>query len=178
MSTLDWGAPFEALRDGQRFESTSRTITESDLVGFAALTGDWHPQHSDPTWAASSRFGERIAHGMLVASYALGLVSFDPERVVALRRISEIVFKRPVMIGDSIRVEGKVAGLAEVDPELGMVSCDWRVRNQAAALVCRIQLEVLWRRDADSDASKESGRGPALGADSYRHEYASGVFPC
>ena len=65
--------------------TSGRTITESDLVSFAALTGDWHPQHADAAWAAASRFGERVAHGMLVLSYAVGLLPFDPERVVALR---------------------------------------------------------------------------------------------
>ncbi len=43
--------------------SRGRTITEADVVQFAALTGDLHPQHTDAAWAASSRFGERVAHG-------------------------------------------------------------------------------------------------------------------
>ena len=51
-------------------------------------------------------FGERIAHGMLVLSYAVGLVDFDPERIAALRRIREVVFKRPVAIGDTISRRG------------------------------------------------------------------------
>ena len=48
------------------------------MVAFSALTGDWHPQHSDAVWAADSAFGERIAHGMLIVSFAVGLVDFDP----------------------------------------------------------------------------------------------------
>ena len=56
-----------------------RTITEADLVSFSALTGDWHPQHADAAWAAESPFGERIAHGMLVLSYAVGLLPIDPD---------------------------------------------------------------------------------------------------
>ena len=78
---------FDDQRDlgaGTRLEPR-RTITEADLVSFAAITGDWHPQHVDAEWAAQSRFGERIAHGMLVLSYSVGLMGFDPERVVALR---------------------------------------------------------------------------------------------
>ena len=46
---------------GTPFESRGRTITEADLVSFAALTGDWHPQHADAGWAASGPFGERVA---------------------------------------------------------------------------------------------------------------------
>ena len=82
-----------------------RTITEADVVAFANLTGDQHPQHTDARWAGQGPFGERIAHGMLVLSYAVGLVDFDPERIVALRGSSDVVFKRPVTIGDTIRVE-------------------------------------------------------------------------
>ena len=85
--TISWWAPFEALELGQEFTTRGRTVTEADVVGFASLTGDWHPQHADAEWAASSPFGERIAHGMLVVSLAAGLVPFDPGRVVALRRV-------------------------------------------------------------------------------------------
>ena len=72
---------------------------------FAGLTGDFHPQHADAEWAAASPFGERIAHGLLVLSLAAGLVDFDPEEVLALRRVRDVVFKRPVKLGDTIRVE-------------------------------------------------------------------------
>ncbi len=89
--------------------SRGRTITETDIVAFSALTGDHHPQHTDAQWAAETPFGGRVAHGMLVLSYAVGLVPLDPERVVALRRIEDAVFKRPVRIGDTIRVEAKLA---------------------------------------------------------------------
>ncbi|HEX5622680.1 MAG TPA: MaoC/PaaZ C-terminal domain-containing protein, partial [Solirubrobacteraceae bacterium] len=90
-----WSAPFEALEVGQEFTTRGRTITEADVVGFASLTGDWHPQHSDAQWASASPFGERIAHGMLVVSLAAGLVPFDPARVIALRQVSQATFKRP-----------------------------------------------------------------------------------
>ena len=88
------------LNPGTNLRSRTRTITESDLVSFAAITGDWHPQHVDADWAADSRFGERIAHGMLVLSYSVGLIGFDPDRVVALRGIDSLTFKRPVAIGE------------------------------------------------------------------------------
>ena len=89
---------------GAELTTRGRTITETDLVSFSSLTGDWHPQHADAEWAANGRFGERVAHGMLVLSYALGLMPFDPERVVALRGLDSVTFKRPVRIGDTIRL--------------------------------------------------------------------------
>ena len=100
MSAQVFDRDFDRLEEGARFASRGRTITESDLVSFSALTGDWHPQHADADWAAASQFGERIAHGMLVLSYAIGLLPIDPDRVVALRGIRGVIFKRPVPIGD------------------------------------------------------------------------------
>ncbi len=119
-----------------------RTITESDVVAFAALTGDHHPQHTDAAWAAQGPFGERIAHGMLVLAYAMGLVDIDPERIVALRRIDEVVFKRPVAIGDTIHVEAK---LLRPDDGRGVEAYEWRIVNQDGKLVVRAVVEALVR---------------------------------
>lgn len=126
------------MRAGDRFHSRGRTVTEADVVAFAGLTGDFHPQHVDAEWAAESIFGERVAHGLLVLGLAAGLVPFDPEEVVALRGVRNAVFKRPVALGDTIRVEGEVkevstAGVASV--ALRVVSVD--------RLVARIVLEVV-----------------------------------
>lgn len=147
-AALDWAAPYDQLEAGQAFVSRGRTITEADVVGFAALTGDWHPQHSDAVWAGKSAFGERIAHGMLVISFAVGLVPLDPNRVVALRRLGDVVFKRPVKLGDTLRVSGKVAELSPISPEAGLVTFAWSIHNQDDQLVCRARVEVLWSRDA------------------------------
>lgn len=156
-AVLDWAAPYDALRAGQAFVSRGRTITEADVVGFAALTGDWHPQHSDAVWAAESAFGERIAHGMLVISFAVGLVPLDPKRVVALRRLGDVVFKRPVRLGDTLRVSGKVSELSPVSAEAGLVTFAWSIHNQEGQLVCRARVEVLWSRDAEAPDGSTGG---------------------
>ncbi|HEX5620837.1 MAG TPA: MaoC/PaaZ C-terminal domain-containing protein [Solirubrobacteraceae bacterium] len=143
-----WSAPFEALEVGQEFTTRGRTITEADVVGFASLTGDWHPQHSDAQWASASPFGERIAHGMLVVSLAAGLVPFDPARVIALRQVSQATFKRPVRFGDTIHVEGRVAELASGSEDAGLVTFAWSVVNQEDRIVCRARVDVLWQRDS------------------------------
>jgi 3-hydroxybutyryl-CoA dehydratase len=140
--------PYDDLREGMAFATRGRTMTEADVVGFAAQTGDWHPQHTDASWAAESVFGERIAHGLLVLSCAVGLLEFDPDRVVALRRVSDAVFKRPVRLGDTIHVEATVAGRSAVSDEAGLVALGLRIVNQRGELVVRARAEVLWRRDA------------------------------
>jgi 3-hydroxybutyryl-CoA dehydratase len=149
--TISWWAPFEALETGQQFATRGRTVTEADVVSFAALTGDWHPQHSDAAWAESSPFGERIAHGMLVISLAAGLVPFDSGRVTALRQVSQATFKRPVRFGDTLHVEGRIAELAPGTEEAGLVTIAWNVVNQDGRIVCRARVDVLWRRDRVGD---------------------------
>ena len=144
--TLD--LPFERLTEGATFETRGRTVTEADVVAFAAQTGDRHPQHADAEWARDSAFGERIAHGMLVLSYAVGLVEFDPDRVVALRRVADAVFKRPVRLGDTIRVRGVVTGLDPVSDDAGLVTLAWAIVNQEGRTVLRARVDVVWRREA------------------------------
>jgi 3-hydroxybutyryl-CoA dehydratase len=138
---------FNELELGERFTTDSRTIGDADIMGFAELTGDTHPQHTDADWAQTSRFGERIAHGLLVLSCAAGLVPFDPDRVVALRKVGDAVFKAPVRIGDSIRVEGEVTKTRELDGEHGLVECRWKVLNQDDKMVMRVNVEVVWRAE-------------------------------
>ncbi len=153
--TISWWAPFEALEAGQEFTTRGRTVTEADVVGFASLSGDWHPQHCDAAWAERSPFGERIAHGMLVIALASGLVPFDPGRVVALRRVADATFKRPVRFGDTLRVEGRVADLGSGSEEAGLVTFAWNVVNQDDQTVCRARVEVLWRRDVLAELEPE-----------------------
>lgn len=151
-----WSDPFEELSVGQRFHSGERAVRDTDVIVFSALTGDWHPQHCDPEWAAASPFGERIAHGMLILSLAVGLVPLDPERVLALRRVSDVVFKRPVRLEDAIHVAGEIAALRPIDASsphrpgtgkgerAGIVDFSWQIRNQHEALVARAGVQVLW----------------------------------
>ena len=154
--SLTWSCPYEELEAGQAFTTRGRTVTEADVVGFAALTGDWHPQHTDAEWAKASAFGERIAHGLFVISLAGGLVPFDPERVVALRRVADVVFKRPVKLGDTLRVSGKVVEVSDVGEEAGLVAFAWSVLNQDERVVCRARVEVLWRADGTADEHEDA----------------------
>ncbi len=138
-----------------------RTITEGDVSAFSGLTADHHPQHTDAQWAADSPFGERLAHGMLVLSCAVGLVPLDPERVVALRRIKDAVFKRPVRIGDTIHVEAKLARPAEGG---GIEGWEWRVLNQDDELVMRVEVEAVVRGEEDGAGDGET-RAAGQGSD-------------
>jgi 3-hydroxybutyryl-CoA dehydratase len=145
---------FDHLRAGETFASRGRTITEADLVSFSALTGDRHPVHADAVWAQRSQFGARIAHGMLLLSYAVGLAPFDPRYVVALRGVDDATFRRPVHIGDTVHLEGEVEELKEIDSELGLVVFKWRLSNQRGELVVRARVTALWRRETEPQTTR------------------------
>lgn len=141
------------LEQGAEFTTRGRTITEGDLMSFSALTGDWHPQHSDAEWAARSRFAGRVAHGMLVLSYAVGLMPFDPERVVALRGLESARFKRPVGIGDTIRVRCRVESTRPLDDETALVQLTFRVLNQNDRAVALARIDAVCRRASEPSAN-------------------------
>jgi len=178
---MRWSDPFEQLSLGERFESGERTVRDTDVIVFSALTGDWHPQHCDPEWAARSPFGEQIAHGMLVLSLAVGLVPFDPERVLALRRVGDVVFKRPLRLNDTIRVAGELTALHPLDAGSGLVEFAWQVRNQDGALVARAHVQVLWRTGLAAGAGDSPAGGSArpvgAGADSWYEPIVGGAAP-
>ena len=140
---------FDGLELGGRFRSPGRTITETDLVSFSALTGDHHPLHTDAEWAADSEFNGRIAHGMLLLSYCVGLVPLDPAHVLALRGFERVAFKRPVRIGDTIHVEGELDSKKELDALSGLAVFNWKVVNQRDEVAALARVRVVWRRQPE-----------------------------
>lgn len=128
------GRYFEEFLLGEVFETYSRTITETDLVNFAGITGDHNPLHMDEEFSAASPFGGRIAHGPLFVGLSFGLLSqFDllERTVMALRRVSW-QFDGPVRPGDTVRVRAVVTELKEnpSKKDRGNLSMDIAVLNQ------------------------------------------------
>ncbi len=142
-----FASPYEALSLGDEFVSPERVVTEADVIAFAELTGDHHPQHVDARWAESSIFGERIAHGLLVLSLAMGLAPIGPENVLALRRLRDVVFKRPVAFGDVIRARLVVRDLTGLSPDRGLVALRLVVTVNGSTAITAV-LDVLWRCEA------------------------------
>lgn len=134
---------------GDRHSTRARTITETDLVTFSMVTGDWHPIHTDVGFAAADpRFGERIAHGALVFSFALGLVVFDPAKMKAFYGVDGMRFVAPTMIGDTIHVETEVLAVDRRTDQDGVVTSRFVVRNQRDVDVLVATLKTLVvRRD-------------------------------
>jgi 3-hydroxybutyryl-CoA dehydratase len=127
------GKYFEEFEIGREMVTPGRTITEADIVNFAALTGDTNPMHTDAEYARTTIVGERVAHGMLGLSYAVGLawqLGFMEGTVLTFRGI-EWKFKAPVKIGDTIHVVAKVQQKKELKAAgSGLVTLEGRVLNQ------------------------------------------------
>jgi len=99
------GHYFEEIEIGDTFETPSRTITETDVMLFAGLSGDYNQLHTDVEFGKETMFGERVAHGLLVLSIATGLVSrlgFIEGTVQAFTGL-EWKFRGPVKFGDTVR---------------------------------------------------------------------------
>jgi 3-hydroxybutyryl-CoA dehydratase len=128
-------AYFEDFRIGDRVASPDRTITESDIMRFAALTGDWHAVHTDAEYAKHTVFGERVAHGLLILAIGAGLMFQAGERgvprsTIALYRVEKTRFVAPAKIGDTIRVEAEVVQTGAIDEQRGLIAFAHRILNQ------------------------------------------------
>lgn len=110
---------FDDIVEGFRFETGGRTITEADIVNFAGVSGDFHKLHMDAQYAERhTPHGERIAHGMLVVSITTGLIGrSDFMRAIETSTLGvkelRCAFKKPVFIGDTIRVSAEIIGRSE-----------------------------------------------------------------
>ena len=127
------GLYFEEFNVGDTVTSAGRTITEADIVGFAALSGDWNAIHVDAEFAKSQMFGERIAHGLLGLSIASGLavrLGFIEDTVIAFMGL-DWKFRAPIKIGDTIHMCAQIAEKKAM-PRLGggLVTLNVEVLNQ------------------------------------------------
>ena len=93
---------------GQAAEFT-KTVTETDVVLFAGITGDLNPAHIDDVWAQASRFGGRIAHGMLSASFISTVLAMKLPGPGTIYLSQSLRFTGPVKIGDTVTARVEVA---------------------------------------------------------------------
>jgi 3-hydroxybutyryl-CoA dehydratase len=134
---------FEDFEVGETVVTRARTITETDIVSFAALTGDWYPLHSDAEYAKKGPFGERIAHGLLVLSVANGLLPLYDMAIVAFYGMDKVRFTAPTKIGDTIHVELEVIDKRGKEDLGGVVTLKESVKNQRGEAVALSMLKAL-----------------------------------
>lgn len=128
------GMWFEEFEVGQKIMTAARTITESDIVTFAGMSGDYNQIHTDGVFAQKTPFGKRVAHGLLILSIASGLAMRTgvlEGTVIAFREINNWKFTSPVFIGDTIHAELNILETKAI-PRVGggSVTIEISVKNQ------------------------------------------------
>ena len=114
------GLFLEDLEIGQSAER-SHTVTEGDIVAFAAVSGDDNPAHMDEAFAKTTSFGGRIAHGMLSAAYVSAVLGTQLPGPGSIYVSQNLRFRRPVRIGDEVTTR---VAVKEIDPARGRVTLE------------------------------------------------------
>lgn len=129
---------FEDYEIGQVHHSHGRTITEADIVLHAGQTGDFYPHHMDAEFCKQQPFKERIAHGTLILSVAVGMLAGEINDVAMSYGYDGIRFIRPVFIGDTITAHATIAEKRDYKKnpeEFGLVDEKVEVTNHKGELV-------------------------------------------
>jgi 3-hydroxybutyryl-CoA dehydratase len=146
-STNSRGMYFEEFQLGQRIITAGRTITESDIINFAGISGDFNQMHVDADYSKDTAFGQRVAHGLLVLSIISGLAvqtGVMEGTVLAFREVSEWKFAKPVFIGDTVHADLEVKEAKEIHRiGGGSVTIEVSVKNQHGDVVMKGTWVVL-----------------------------------
>lgn len=120
--------------------SYSKTIEERDIQLFAAVSGDVNPVHLDETFAASTMFGGRIAHGMLTGALVSAAMALELPGPGTIYRSQSLRFRAPVKIGDTITIKLEVT---EKKDRGSLVTLDCKAFNQHEKLVASGVAEAI-----------------------------------
>jgi acyl dehydratase len=130
---------YEDLTEGQTFTSPARTVTETDLVNFAMLSGDWNAIHTDEEFAKSTYYGKRVVHGLFGLSMMTGLLDrtgLFGGSAIAMLGIKDWNFKAPVFVGDTLHFEMEIVSKRLTsERERGIVDRKFSLINQRGEVV-------------------------------------------
>jgi acyl dehydratase len=145
------GLYWEEWEVGKSFETAARTVTETDVVMFAGISGDYNPLHINEEYCKKTQFGTRIAHGPLVYAIAAGLLfqlHLYDDTLVAFLGFENLRFTKPVKIGDTIHAKVTVTEVTETSkPDRGVMKRLLQVINQNGDVVQEgIQAFLLHRK--------------------------------
>ena len=139
---------YEDLNVGDEHLSTGRTVTETDVISFAGLSGDFNNMHIDEEFAKKTVFGTRVAHGLCVLSIASGLWFTMPRlATVAFMGFEDWRFSGAVKFSDTIRITRKLAEKKEHKrPNMGFLTFEVNVHNQNEEIVQKGRWVILVQR--------------------------------
>jgi acyl dehydratase len=154
------GLYYEDFEIGRVFKSPARTVTSTDIVNFACLSGDFNEVHTDFEYCKMNGFGEPIAHGPLVYAIVGGLQyasGINRGTLIALLEIDQWRMKLPVRHGDTVHLVQKVIGRRETSkPDRGIVVLQrWCVR-QDEQIVQEMLATLMYRRRPIEDSATAS----------------------
>ena len=118
--------------------SSGRTITEADIVFHAGQTGDFYPHHMDAAWCKTQEFGQRVAHGTLILSVAVGMLASEINESAFSYGYDRVRFIKPVFIGDTVISKAVIVAKkdhAKKPDEYGLVDEQVTVTNQSGETV-------------------------------------------
>jgi len=147
------GLYWEEWKIGAEFVTSARTITETDIINFAGISGDYNPLHIDEEFCRNTQFGTRIAHGPLIYSIATGLIfqlHLYDDTLIAFLGFDSLKFTKPVKIGDTIHARVEVIEKRETSKsDRGIMKRLLQVLNQNNELVQEGVQAFLLKRNSD-----------------------------
>lgn len=144
------GRYFEDFEIGDEFVTPARTITSTDIVNFACLTGDFNEVHTNFEYCKTTQFGEPIAHGPLIYGIMGGLQyasGINDGTMLALLQIDAWRILAPVKHGDTIRMHAKVIDKkASSKPDRGVITFERRCVKQDGSTVQEMKATLMYKR--------------------------------
>jgi acyl dehydratase len=139
----------EDLTAGDTFTTGARTLTEADVVGFAGLSGDFNPIHTDAEFAKETPYGQRVVYGLLGISILTGLLDrtgLFSGSAIAMLGINEWKFTAPIFIGDTVHVRLTITDVRRTSkPDRGVVGRFFELINQDGAVVQQGNIDLMVR---------------------------------
>ena len=147
---------FEEYEVGSVRETSGRTLTETDIVLHAGQSGDFYPHHMDAEWCKGQEFRQRIAHGTLVFTIAVGLTAGEVNPEAFSYGYDRLRFVKPVFIGDTlhVRVTLKEKRNFQKRPGYGMVVEFLETFNQHQVVVLACEHLLLVKRKVDNPGAE------------------------
>lgn len=149
---------WEDIEVGEVWSTPSRTITETDVVMFAAITGDFMGFHTDEEFAKQTIYGGRIAHGLLGLAYMQGLGTWVHTGIASMGSLGwTIDFRAPIRMGDTITAQFRVASKRETrKPDRGILFVECKLYNQRGELSQEGEhRRMVKRRPAEHESSPD-----------------------
>lgn len=138
--------PFGELSLSQTAVSSGRTMTETDVVNFCMLTGNWLELHSNVEHAKASLYGRRLVQGSLVFSIVNAMIPFDSSVLAAFYGCDNLRFLRPTFINDTIWARAEIVNLKDHDEKHGVVTSKLEGINQRDETFLRCDFSLLIRK--------------------------------